>query len=209
MNSDIRVVFAAGKNGEFGLNNGLPWGKPFIKDMEHFRRFTKGCVLVMGKETFQSLPTALNDLGRYCVVISRTDVAPVCAKDGSLATEYMVTNGIDLEVMLHTIQHSFNKPVCIIGGVSLVQQTVKLANSVLYTEVERTDGEPMNADCYIDFDKLKFKEPSIGVKIGERAKMQMIVVQDELNFTETEREYNYTTRSFRNVIAPCSSTWWL
>lgn len=159
MKHTINLAFASGLRGEFGLDNGLPWGAPLQQDMAHFKNFTKNCVLVMGAKTFESLPTVLKDDGRYCVVIGRHHLKqPPKAKDGSLPHEYAATNGASLEWMLNEIARSYGQDVCVIGGAELVESTISIADNILYTAISRHDLSKMDCTVRLDKDKFKTKE---------------------------------------------------
>lgn len=51
----ISLIVAHDKNYGIGLNNGLPWGKPFAEDMKWFREHTLNKSIVMGRKTFESI----------------------------------------------------------------------------------------------------------------------------------------------------------
>ena len=61
-------IAAVGKDKELGKDNDLVWH--FSEDMKFFRRQTKGHSVVMGRKTFESLPSMLP--GRHHIVISRS-----------------------------------------------------------------------------------------------------------------------------------------
>ena len=72
----VNAVFAVGRHGEFALSDGsLPWRTVASleadarRDMEHFKRLTAGCAVVMGFGTYRTLPRPL--VGRLNVVIDR------------------------------------------------------------------------------------------------------------------------------------------
>lgn len=207
MINSIKVAFAVGRNGEFGLVDGLPWGKPFKEDMEAFKEFTKGCVLVMGSNTFASLPFAMKSLDRDCVVISRNSLEnPPQAKNGDLADEYACTRGVPLEAMLHYFSQSYNKPVCVIGGASLIEQAVPLADFVLFTTVGREDGMEMLCDVSIDFNALKLKETTVSVLGSDGSKaLKPTCVEENVC---TEREYVYTIRKLSPMMVSQYGSWW-
>lgn len=62
----MKAIFACGRQGEFGLLGGIPWIQP--GDLKQFKEYTMGGTLVMGRNTFESLPCKLP--GRRHVVIS-------------------------------------------------------------------------------------------------------------------------------------------
>ena len=62
----ISMISSMGKNRELGRKNDLIWHIP--KDMKFFKNTTMGHVVVMGKNTYESLPGDLP--GRKMVVLS-------------------------------------------------------------------------------------------------------------------------------------------
>jgi dihydrofolate reductase len=54
----ISIISAIGNNNEIGKKNDLLWNLP--ADMKHFRETTRGCTVIMGQKTFESLGTDEN-----------------------------------------------------------------------------------------------------------------------------------------------------
>ena len=67
----ITIVAAVGKNGELGLDGGIPWTVP--GDMAHFRRLTRGGTVVVGRRTFESMGPLK---GRRVVVVTSAQDVP-------------------------------------------------------------------------------------------------------------------------------------
>jgi dihydrofolate reductase len=66
----LHLIFAKSRNGVIGKENALPWHLP--EDMAHFKRVTMGCPVIMGRKTWDSLPTRFRPLpGRINVVVTR------------------------------------------------------------------------------------------------------------------------------------------
>lgn len=64
----VDMVAAMGKNREIGCSGDIPWNLP--EDMKHFRDYTTGGVVVMGRKTFESLKKPLPN--RMNIVVSST-----------------------------------------------------------------------------------------------------------------------------------------
>ena len=80
----MKAIVAMAKNRVIGKNGGLPW--PSIKeDFKHFKEFTTGKTLIVGKNTFDTLPLLKN---RECLVLTK----PVEAIDAYITNQYMVNN---------------------------------------------------------------------------------------------------------------------
>jgi len=80
----MKAIVAMAKNRVIGKNGGLPW--PSIKtDLKHFKEFTTGKTLIVGKNTFDTLPLLKN---RECLVLTK----PVEAIDAYITNQYLVNN---------------------------------------------------------------------------------------------------------------------
>ena len=80
----MKAIVAMAKNRVIGKNSALPW--PSIKeDFKHFKEFTMGKTLIVGKNTFDTLPLLKN---RECLVLTK----PVEAIDAYITNQYLVNN---------------------------------------------------------------------------------------------------------------------
>lgn len=144
----IKVAFASGSSGEFGLKDGLPWGKPFKQDMAVFKEFTEGCILVMGRKTFESLPSKLRDLGHVVLSSSKS----IKCKNGDEPDMVVsLDECADIKEFLEKLSETYQKNVCVIGGSTLVEHCVEFADEVMCTLVYDLNGDVMEYDNYIDF----------------------------------------------------------
>lgn len=64
----VRIIVATDLHGGIGRNNALPWPR-LTDDFKTFKEKTMGGTLVMGRNTYQSIPKALP--GRKTIVVSR------------------------------------------------------------------------------------------------------------------------------------------
>jgi dihydrofolate reductase len=148
----IKVAFACGSDGEFGLEGSFPWGKPFKRDMEAFKEFTNGCVLVMGKLTFESLPCILRGLDH--VVLTSSDLEQVKCKNGSTPSMVNYVRSEDYKDYLDKLQELYQKDVCVIGGAKLIQDCLGIASEIMYTVIIPSGGEIMKHDVAIDMNHV-------------------------------------------------------
>lgn len=80
----MKAIVAMAKNRVIGKNSALPW--PSIKeDLNHFKEFTTGKTLIVGKNTFDTLPLLKN---RECMVLTK----PVEGIDAYITNQYLVNN---------------------------------------------------------------------------------------------------------------------
>lgn len=77
----ISIIAAVSRNGVIGRGNDLPWSLP--SDLKHFQRSTRDQTVIMGRNTWDSLPAAFRPLPRRKnIIVSKTmmniDEAIVC-----------------------------------------------------------------------------------------------------------------------------------
>ena len=66
-NLPVVLVLAVSENGVIGRGNALPWDLP--DDLQHFKKATMGCPILMGRKTFESVGRPLP--GRTNLVLTR------------------------------------------------------------------------------------------------------------------------------------------
>ncbi len=67
----VSIIAALTKTRIIGKNGQLPWNIP--EDLKHFKQLTTGCPVIMGKNTWESLPEKFRPLpGRQNIVVSST-----------------------------------------------------------------------------------------------------------------------------------------
>jgi dihydrofolate reductase len=64
---EIVLVVARAQNGVIGKDGALPWHIP--ADLKHFKQVTTGTPMIMGRKTFESLPSS--SPGRRHIVLTR------------------------------------------------------------------------------------------------------------------------------------------
>lgn len=161
----IQCVFAIGdtkmsdENWAFGFKGGLPWGRPIKKDMENFKIRTIGEVdfaaVVMGRNTFESLPKAL--WGRLNVVVSTDTSKPEPkTKNGDQPDVYTaITNDDELKDLLKVLEKTQGL-VSVIGGPSLIEKAVDFADRIVLTYVQRAGiNDPFEYDVGISKEMIQ------------------------------------------------------
>ena len=132
---DINIIAAIGRNNELGKKNDLIWR--LKGDMKFFRETTMGHPVVMGKNTFDSLPRVLP--GRKNIVLCPDDVENSEIELYKSIRDFLIK------------YQGFDGDVFIIGGASIYRQFIDLATKMYLTEIDATDKD---ADVYFpDFDK--------------------------------------------------------
>ena len=136
------LVVAVARNGVIGRDNALPWRLP--ADLAHFKRVTMGHPVVMGRRTHESIGKPLP--GRRNIVVTRNAAyqAPGCTVVNSLDEAWKAAAGAD--------------EVCVIGGTTLFEETLPLADVIHLTEVEaQVEGDTW----FPPFDRSEWDEKEI------------------------------------------------
>lgn len=126
---NITIIAAIGKNNELGKDNDLIWRIP--EDLKFFKENTINKPIVMGLNTFYSLPKLLPN--RKHIVLSFNDVC--------LDPQVVVLHNI--EELLNYIS-SLDEEIMIIGGASIYKQMINYADKMLLTQINKT----ADADVY-------------------------------------------------------------
>lgn len=136
----ITLIAAIGRNNELGFNNKLLWNIP--EDMKHFKEYTTGKVVIMGRNTFASIGNKSLP-GRKCIVISKNDLTGLAVR------------AKDIESAL-SVEHCYSELV-IIGGSQIYEQTIDLADKLVITHIDAI----FTADTFFPkIDLTKWKKTS-------------------------------------------------
>lgn len=125
------IIAAIGKNNELGKNNDLIWHLP--GDLRFFKETTMNKTLLMGKNTFDSLPKVLP--GRKHIVLSFEDFN--CDSD-------MVEIYTNKDEMMKKYDQS-NEEIFISGGASMYKMFLPVCDKMYLTHI---NAEEKNADVY-------------------------------------------------------------
>ena len=140
----LRLIYASDLNGAIGSNNTLPWSLP--EDLAMFRKLTMGHKVLMGSNTYKSLPTFPKGLsGRHNVVFS-----------SSIEENEFVTVESSLETYLKNLERG--KTTWVIGGSEIYRNSLKYVDEIyqtlIYTRIKESDAwfKPDLSDFYLDID---------------------------------------------------------
>jgi Dihydrofolate reductase len=137
----ISIIVAIAENYAIGKNNDLLWHLP--ADFKHFKEITTGHTVVMGLNTFYSLPNGALP-NRKNVVIS---LEPVDCEGCTVV--YSIQEAIDL--------CKDEDEFFIIGGASIYRQTIDMADTLYITWVHKD----FDADTFFpEIDANKWEEIS-------------------------------------------------
>jgi len=136
------LVVAMARNRVIGRDNALPWRLP--ADLAHFKKVTMGHPIVMGRRTYESIGRALPGRRNIVVTRNRAFEAPGCTVVPSLEAAWRAAGDAD--------------EVCVIGGTSLFEEALPVADVIHLTEVEAD----VPGDTYFPkFDRGEWREKEI------------------------------------------------
>lgn len=150
MGTDIKLclIVARARNGVIGKDNDLPWR--LSDDLIHFKRTTKGCPVIMGRKTWESLPRRPLP-GRDNIVMSR---------DGQYAAPgARVFTSIEpaIETARALALAAGKSELFVTGGSAIYSAALPLADRLYITEVDtRIEGDAR----FPEFDEKQFQEIS-------------------------------------------------
>jgi dihydrofolate reductase len=140
----VSLVAAVAHGGVIGRGGVIPWRIP--EDAQHFRALTMGHPVVMGRRTWDSLPSRFRPLpGRRNVVVTRNAAWQV---DGAERAPSLA-DALDL------LQGA--PQVFVIGGGQLYAEALPLADELLLTEI---DADIEGDTFFPEWDRAKFAERS-------------------------------------------------
>lgn len=119
MKNTVKMVSAVALNGGIGYSGNLLYR--FREDLENFKHVTLGTVMVMGRKTYQSLPSLLP--ARHHVVLTSdpgiisTDRVTVCESIGDVFQKFPNSN------------------LSIIGGSEIYRAFAPFADEILLTHI--------------------------------------------------------------------------
>lgn len=138
------IIAAIGKNRELGKNNDLIWTLP--NDLKFFKKITSNHTIIMGRNTFESLPRMLPNR-KHIVLTSRDD----------LPSEVEIYK--ELKQILETYKNT-QEEIFIIGGASIYSQFLEYSDKLYLTEIDAEDKE---ASVYFpNFEENEYTKEILG-----------------------------------------------
>lgn len=142
--NNLILIGAIGKNNELGKNNGLIWYLP--GDLKFFKENTINHTIVMGYNTFVSLPKLL--VKRKHIVLTTKNI--------SFPDGVIVYN--NKESVIEYAKNT-NEDIFIIGGASVYKEFISVSDRLLLTEIDATCKD---ADVYFpEFNKDEWNKDII------------------------------------------------
>ena len=136
----LSIIACVGKNLELGKNNNLIFH--IKEDMKYFKHLTINHIVVMGRRTFESLPSLLKD--RKNIVITTSDKK--------------FPQGVEVYSSIESFLNRYKNyegEIFIIGGASIYRQFLNFCDTIYLTEVDMES----EADVYFpEFDKNLYEK---------------------------------------------------
>ncbi len=114
----VAMIVACSENGVIGTDGDLPWHLP--ADLKHFMRSTKGCSVIMGRKTFESLDRPLPN--RLNIVLSRRMSDD---RDDGVRVAGYIEDAIEI-----ASTSDMESPIWIAGGGDIYRQAMEMPGLV-------------------------------------------------------------------------------
>ena len=160
----ISIIVAIAQNYAIGFENKLLYWLP--NDLKRFKSLTTGHTIIMGRKTFESLPKGALPNRRNIVLTRQNIEFPGAERYGSLE---------------EALAQCKEEEVFIIGGASVYEEALPLANKLYITHIKDT---PEQADAFF---------PSIDNSIWKETSR-------EVNQTDEKHLYSYAFVDYERII---------
>ena len=138
----LALIAAVARNGAIGRDGVLLWHDS--DDQRHFRRVTMGCAVIMGRKTWDSLPTRFRPLpGRRNIVITRDATWRASGAEGAAS--------IDAALALL----AGTPKAYVIGGAQIYALALPHADELVLTEI---DAELIGDTFFPAWDRTRFTQ---------------------------------------------------
>lgn len=137
----ITLVVAINSKSTIGLNGEMPWRNK--EDLKHFKNYTMGKKMLMGRKTFEGLPKTLE--GRDIYVVTRQKDYPKGVQD---LTAYLENNQDD--------------ELIVAGGGEIYKIAMPYADKIVLSIIH--DNDVVGDTFFPDIDAQEFREVKREVK---------------------------------------------
>lgn len=141
------MIWAMGRNGVVGKDNGMPWHLP--RDMAFFKQQTLGKTIVMGRKTWESFGgKPLKD--RLNIIMTRDK-------------EYTAQGAQVIHSIEEALDYANNQELMIIGGAQIYEKWLPYADRLLVTRIEEDfAGDTVFPD--VDWSEWSITEKMPGIR---------------------------------------------
>lgn len=142
----LSLIVARARNGVIGANGGLPWR--LAGDLAFFKRTTLGSPVLMGRNTWESLPRRPLPERANIVLTRQWDYS---ARDARVYSSFLTAVNAG-----KSLAKAAGKTDCfVIGGVRLYERALPMVDRIYLTEV---DAAPEGDVYFPDFDEAEWRE---------------------------------------------------
>ena len=166
----VSHVVAMSNNSVIGVNNDLPWS--LKDDLAHFKKYTTGKIIVMGRKTYESIGRPLPNRVNYVISSTLKDIEGV-----SIFTS--LEDAIEA-AKIYNLDQDIANEVAIIGGGYLFRDSIDSFNKLILTRV----------DCSIDGDVYY---PEIDFSNWE------LISSDEFLKNE-DNQYDFAVETYKKIM---------
>ena len=166
----ISHVVAMSNNWVIGVNNDLPWS--LKDDLAHFKKYTTGKIIVMGRKTYESIGRPLPNRVNFVISSTLKDIEGV-----SIFTS--LEDAIDA-AKIYNLDQDIANEIAIIGGGYLFRDSIDSFNKLILTRV----------DCSIDGDVYY---PEIDFSNWE------LISSDEFLKNE-DNQYDFAVETYKKIM---------
>ena len=166
----ISHVVAMSNNWVIGVNNDLPWN--LKDDLAHFKKYTTGKIMIMGRKTYESIGRPLPNRVNYVISSTLKDIEGV-----SIFTS--LEDAIEA-AKIYNLDQDIANEVAIIGGGYLFRDSIDSFNKLILTRV----------DCSIDGDVYY---PEIDFSNWE------LISSDEFLKNE-DNQYDFAVETYKKIM---------
>ena len=152
----MEAIYATDINNGLSKNGVIPWRS--IKDLKFFYNITKNNVVIMGKNTYFSIPENRRPLtNRLNIVLTGT---PQLFKDDNKFNIVIFTNNDKIHESILKDREAFCRlcpalsrdfKIFFIGGKTVYEQFIPLCDKVWLTQIKRD----YSCDLFVDYDYSK------------------------------------------------------
>ena len=166
----ISHVVAMSNNQVIGVNNDLPWN--LKDDLAHFKKYTTGKIIVMGRKTYESIGRPLPNRVNYVISSTLKDVE-------GISIFANLDDAIE-SAKMHNIKQDIDNEVAIIGGGYLFRDSIDTFNKLVLTRV----------DCSIDGDVYY---PEIDFNSWELDSSESFLKNED-------NQYDFSVETYRKLL---------
>ena len=166
----ISHVVAMSNNLVIGVNNDLPWS--LKDDLAHFKKYTTGKIIVMGRKTYESIGRPLPNRVNFVISSTLKDIEGV-----SIFTS--LEDAIEA-AKIYNLDQDIANEIAIIGGGYLFRDSIDSFNKLILTRV----------DCSIDGDVYY---PEIDFNNWE------LISSDEFLKNE-DNQYDFAVETYKKIM---------